>query len=298
VRVIVLPLRSPAFADRTVHCGIVSERSGERTMSQREPFDLRVVPVDAVVPHEQAEPHRVERLVARLEADGRLANPPIVAAAGAGGRFVLLDGANRCAALRAMGFERLIVQVAAADRLRLDTWCHVIVDIDPDRLLRIVGEVDAVRLDGGDGSGEPPMCTLRLVDGRSIAVHPAPGRHPFTALNPLVETYLGVARIARATEAEAVSALADRPDAAAVVEFPRLTVDVVFAAARDGHRLPAGITRFIVAGRVIALNAPLAPLREPRPPAEHAAWLDDLIAGRRAAGRIRHYPEAVYVLDD
>jgi L-serine kinase (ATP) / ParB family transcriptional regulator, heme-responsive regulator len=258
-----------------------------------EPFDLRVVPVDAVVPHEEAEPHRVERLMARLEADGRLANPPIVGAAAE--RFVLLDGANRIAALRQLGFEHVIVQVTAADRLRLDTWYHVVVDIDPDRLLRAVGEVNAVRLDGGGGV---PMCTLRLVDGRSFAVSPAPGLHPFAALNPLVAAYLAVARIARTTEAEAGAAIADRPDAAALVEFPRLTVDTVFAAARAGHRLPAGITRFIVAGRVIALNAPLAPLRARRPLDDHNAWLDDLIAERRAGGRIRHYPEAVYVLDD
>jgi L-serine kinase (ATP) / ParB family transcriptional regulator, heme-responsive regulator len=257
-----------------------------------EPFDLRVVPMEAVVPHEEADPHRVERLVGRLDADEVLVNPPVVAAAG--DHFVLLDGATRIAAFNEMGFRYAIVQVAPTSGLRLETWSHVICDVTPDRVVHVLARVPEIRLaEDGDGDGDPTMCTVRLVDGRTFVVHPTEGRHPFTALNPMVAAYLGISVIARTT-AEAV----DYPDAAGVVVFPRLTVDAVFDAAREGHRLPAGITRFIVAGRVILLNAPLAPLRADRTVDEHNAWLHDLVATRRARGHIRYYPEAVYVLDD
>ncbi|MGH9117928.1 MAG: hypothetical protein ACRD0A_08635 [Acidimicrobiales bacterium] len=266
-----------------------------------EPFDLRVVPIDAVVPHEEADPHRVERLVGRLEADGRLANPPVVAAVG--DHFVLLDGATRMAALQELGFDHAIVQVAVPERLRLETWCHVILDIDPDRLLRVLDGVADARLEeNGDlrpaEHGDHTMCALWLVDGRRFVVHPTGGRHPFAALNPLVAAYLGASVIARTTDVVLASAIADQPDAAALVVFPRLALQTVFAAARDGHRLPAGITRFVVGDRVLALNAPLAPLRSDRTLADHNLWLHDLVAARRARGHIRHYPEAVYVLDD
>lgn len=262
-----------------------------------EPFDLRVVPMESVVPHEEADGHRVERLMGRLSADEVLINPPVVAAVH--DHFVLLDGATRMAALRELGFQHAIVQVAPSGGLRLETWCHVILDITPDRLVHVLGRVSAARLEeDGEGDGDPTMCTLRLVDGRTFIVHPTEGRHPFTALNPLVGAYLGASMIARTTDATLDTAVTSYPDAAALVVFPRLAVDTVFAAARDGHRLPAGITRFIVAGRVIALNAPLSPLRTERTVAEHNEWLHDLIAARRARGRIRHYPEAVFVLDD
>jgi hypothetical protein len=150
----------------------------------------------------------------------------------------------------------------------------------------------------GDGDGDPTMCTLRLVDHRTYVVHPEEGRHPFTALNPFVGAYLSAAVIARSTEPSIGAVAADHPDAAGVVTFPDLTVDAVFTAAREGHRLPAGITRFLVPGRVLALNAPLDPLFADRSLEDHNAWLHDLIAARRARGHIRHYPEAVYVLDD
>ena len=252
-----------------------------------EPFDLRVVPLAAVVAHEEADPHRVERLIGRLEADGRLANPPVVAAVD--DHFVLLDGATRMAALEALGFAHAIVQVAAPDRLRLETWGHVILDIDPGRLVRVLDGVTDARL---EDDGDPgAMCTLWLVDGRRFTVHPTGGRHPFTALNPLVAAYLGVSVIARTTEVELESAIADQPDAAALVVFPRLMLDTVFAAAREGHRLPAGITRFIVGDRVIALNAPLAPpagrtVASPSTTSGSTTWSPP--AGR---GHIRHYPE-------
>jgi hypothetical protein len=197
-----------------------------------------------------------------------------------------------------MGFGYVIVQVADPRRLRLETWCHVILDIEPGRLLKVLGAVAEARLSESAGDGDAEMCTVRIVDGRTFTVHATGGRHPFTALNPLVAAYLSCSVIARTTETELAPAVADQPDAAALVVFPRLSVDTVFAAAAQGHRLPAGITRFVVADRVLALNAPLAPLRSERSLAEHNLWLHDLVAARRARGRIRHYPEAVYVLDD
>ena len=251
-----------------------------------EPFDLRVVPAAAVVAHEHADQHRVDKLIGRLEADGCLGNPPVVAEFG-----------DRVAALHQLGYEYVIVQVASLDTLRLETWSHVLLDIEPDRLLDVLGTVDAVRLQE-HGSGEPVMCTIELVDGRSLVVRPAGERHPFTALNPLVAAYLDATRIVRRITTDLESVVDDQPGTVGIVVFPRLSIDTVFAAARDGHRLPAGITRFLVAGRVIDLNASLAALREPKSLAEHNSWLHELIADRRAGGHIRHYPEAVFVLND
>jgi len=68
-----------------------------------EPFDLRVVELGKVVPHEESEPSRVDRMVARLKHDDCLGNPPIVFELD--DRFVLIDGANRIAALRVLGYR-------------------------------------------------------------------------------------------------------------------------------------------------------------------------------------------------
>src|SRR5689334_22878 len=61
--------------------------------------DLRLLPVEALVPHEYADEKRVARLVNRIGADGFLKNPPIVAPIPGTEQFVVLDGANRCSAI-------------------------------------------------------------------------------------------------------------------------------------------------------------------------------------------------------
>jgi L-serine kinase (ATP) / ParB family transcriptional regulator, heme-responsive regulator len=253
-----------------------------------EPFDLRVVPLASVVPHEESEPRRVARIVERLASDTVLGNPPLVTELG--DRLVLLDGANRIEALRVLDYRYAIVQVVPADEVRLDMWHHALLDTTPDRLLAALTEAPAVHLRPSGGG----LCALGLADGRRYGVVPNGDANPFTTLNSFVGAYLDRAVIRRTTEPD----LAVHPDAAAVVAFPRLSTSDVFGAVRVGMRLPAGITRFVVTGRVLLLNAALDPLRSERPVVELNEWLRGLVAGRRAEARIRYYPEAVYVLDD
>jgi L-serine kinase (ATP) / ParB family transcriptional regulator, heme-responsive regulator len=263
-----------------------------------EPFDLRVVPLASVVPHEEHEPRRVARIVERLASDTMLSNPPLVVEHA--DQLILLDGANRIAALRVLDYRYAIVQVAPAASVRLAVWHHALLDTTPDRLLDTLAEVPAIALlptaqaTTAQATAAGELCVLGLADGRRYGVLPRAGTHAFAALNALVGAYLDRAVIRRTT----VPDLAVHPDAAAVVAFPQLSTAEVFAAVQAGVRLPAGITRFVVAGRVLLLNATLEPLRSERPVAELNEWLRGLVAGRRAQARIRHYPEAVYVLDD
>src|SRR3989442_13203852 len=109
--------------------------------------ELRFVAVDSLVPHEQHDPSRVERLVCRIREQGRLRNPPVVAplppAAGGSPRHVVLDGANRSHALGAMGIPHVVVQVVAyADPpVRLSTWCHGLGDTSRDQFEKALAAI-------------------------------------------------------------------------------------------------------------------------------------------------------------
>ena len=254
-----------------------------------EPFDLRVVPLDHVGPHEESEPRRVERMVRRLRADDCLANPPIVF--DVDGRFVLIDGANRIAALRALDYRYVVVQVASLDAVRLTTWHHLLTATTPQRVLTALDGAAELAVDEGAGQ---VVCTVQLVGGRTLAVRSTPGADRFAMLSPLVAGYLAHAVVRRVVEPD----LDAYPEACALVAFADLTVADVLGSVRNGTLLPAGITRFVIPGRVLSLNAPLGPLRSEQPIGALRGWLDELVSGRRTDGRIRHYPEAVYVLDD
>jgi len=229
-------------------------------------------------------------MVGRLRSDDRIGNPPVVFELD--DRFMLVDGANRIAAMRELGYRYAIVQVASPAIVRLTTWHHALTATTPERVLAALRQV--ADLDFDDRSGRPAICTIRLAGGRALTVHPGPGADRFEVLTPLVAGYLLDAVVRRTVEPD----LAAHPDAAAVVAFVELTVDEVLGAVRNATLLPAGITRFIIPGRVLSLNAPLAPLRTGQPVAALDSWLAELVSGRRTEGRIRHYPEAVFVLDD
>jgi ParB-like chromosome segregation protein Spo0J len=58
--------------------------------------------VELVVPHEEIDDKRVARLMARLEEDGRLVNPPITTFWK--GKYIILDGATRFTSFQRLGY--------------------------------------------------------------------------------------------------------------------------------------------------------------------------------------------------
>src|SRR5579859_1427896 len=73
--------------------------------------DLRILPIELLIEHEYNDAQRTGPLAKRLEAEGLLKNPPIVAPLDDDPRFVVLDGANRTTALNALGYQHCLVQV-------------------------------------------------------------------------------------------------------------------------------------------------------------------------------------------
>ena len=91
--------------------------------------DLKIVPVSSLHPHERFDASRAEPLVTRLRADGVLKNPPIVLPLGKRAEsYVVLDGANRTEAFRAMSLPHVLVQVVhpGDNSVRLETWNHLL----------------------------------------------------------------------------------------------------------------------------------------------------------------------------
>jgi hypothetical protein len=100
--------------------------------------ELRILPLEQLVEHEQADVQRTEPLIERLQAEGTLRNPPIIAdLSQAPPRFVVLDGSNRIAVLRSLGYPHLLAQRVnyAAPQVRLKTWRHVITGIRPEQFI-------------------------------------------------------------------------------------------------------------------------------------------------------------------
>jgi hypothetical protein len=88
------------------------------------------------------------------------------------------------------------------------------------------------------------------------------------------------------------------PHLQAVAVFPQFVPEDVYDAARAGNFLPAGLTRFIIPGRILRLNADLRRLRREEPLAEKRAWFAEFLAEKLRHSRLRYYQEPVVLLDE
>ncbi|MBK8986334.1 MAG: hypothetical protein IPM39_09675 [Chloroflexi bacterium] len=266
---------------------------------------LRIVPSDKVFPHELFDQKRVLRLANRLLASGQLKNPPLVMETEKG--YMVLDGATRSTALRQLGLPHMLVQVFRSDAegLQLKTWYHVIRQIDRVDLLDLLHSLPDIELavsTVADVTEEQlaygSLCYMQFADGPVYLVQARSGVNRLEALNQLTAAYIDASHTSRTLIQDMAKLQHEFPDMTALVVFPVYTVDQVIQLAQAGRRLPAGITRFIVPGRILRVNLDLEVLRTDQTLREKNRWLHEQLLEKQRNGRIRFYAEPVYLLDE
>ena len=272
--------------------------------------DLRIVPVEVLVPHEQHDLQRSEPLVQQLLADGVLKNPPVVAPRGQDdASFVILDGANRHAAAVVLNLPHLLVQVADYNdpQLRLLTWHHVVSECSVASFRKRLGEVAG--LNRRPGTLLHARAALARRECLGYIVYPAGDvelvsaegdlRRRTAVLNQMVDSYKACARLSRTTSDRVDEARQLYEDLTAVVVFPRYDPAEIVELTREGVRLPAGITRHLVPHRALRINYPLDRLAERgRSLNEKNAALQEWLRVKVAARQVRSYTESTVLFDE
>ena len=252
---------------------------------------LRVVPLESIRRHEEIDPLRVERLVARIQAEGIQVNPMVCCHA-PDGELVLLDGATRTESLRSMGLRHAIVQMVEPDEINLETWHHVVRGVGPEEVLAAVSEKPNLILT--EEAGTPGIHVngqqSRLVLGEGVSAN--------ATLAALVDSYIGKWRVSRVADPSLDPVAWSFPDWSVVVEFPILTLDDVMKAAVSHDLLPAGITRFLVNERALRLNVSIDLLASEEGIESKQEMLEEILAERAREGRVRRYEETVFILDE
>ena len=272
--------------------------------------DLRFVPVEALIPHEQHDPQRSAPLVQRLREQGVLRNPPVVTPLHPDeDLFVVLDGANRATAAAAAGLPHMVVQVVRYEDpgIRLTTWHHALSELP-------IAQLEAA-LNGIAGLGclEADLRHARAVLARreAIAFVALPGDRALTlhgggelsqrnaVLNAVVDAYRSRSRFYRVPSDSLLEAQAEHKDVTALVVFPHFEPDEVLELAASGARLPAGITRHLIAWRALRLNLPLERLADTRATlAEKNRWLQDWLREKVHQRQVRFYQESTVLFDE
>ncbi len=269
--------------------------------------DLRIVAVDDLLLHEEADLERVARLLDRLSADGILRNPPIVASLPGSERYILLDGANRVSAIQNLEIFHLLVQVERfeAQELAISHWNHVIRDLEAEEVTEKARGIDGVETATGEleaASRENPgfLCSIVTRDGQAFHLSgPAdlPGR--VRRLKAICDIYYRRdARMDRVNHADLESLRHHHPHFGALVLFPDFGKNDVRAVAEADERLPSGVTRILVPRRVLGFNLQLALLKSSLPLDEKRRWLTEEIHHKVTENKVRYYQEPTFVFDD
>ena len=283
---------------------------------QRQPEmpTLQVLPVAHLLLHEQHDTQRSEPLQLRLQQEGVLKNPSIVAPiAGNGGasdelRYVVLDGANRVTVMRALGIAHIAAQVVDYEdpELVLDTWHHLIKGMQGQRLLDLLRALDCASLRQTDLMQARALLARRdivafvqTVEREVWVVECRGDLHACNhCLNEVVNAYKSEARIFRANTDHLDELLPLYEAVTALIVFPRFAPAEVMELARVGACLPAGITRHLIPRRALRINLPLDVLRSPASLAEKNLWLADWMKQKVAAKTARFYQESTFLFDE
>ena len=268
------------------------------------PLNLAVVPLEKVLPHEHIDPRRVNNLIQKFDASDVFTNPPIVVRSGE--NYVVLDGATRVSAFKQLGYPHVIVQILKdSDNYTLDTWFHAIRKIDPQALITLLRDIPEITIVQSDLETVQAamvehggLCYIQTADKTIHHIQPKAGVNHLDALNRLTTAYIDASHVTRTLHKDMDTLLAEFPDLTGVVVFPVFTLDQVLQIADAGNAMPAGITRFVIPGRVMRLNADFEYLTSGRDLAEKNNWLYDMVMERLATDSVRYYAEPIYLLDE
>jgi len=273
-------------------------------------IQLRFVPLERLLLHEEDDPYRTKRLMLTMQRDGKLRNPPIVAEQD--NYYIVLDGATRTTALREMGFRDILVQIVDynAEMIQVHAWNHVLAGLSHNRLLATLADVEGITLQPVDADAACRMLeTYEIIacvvmrNGQWFAVlcdgepHPDINRRA-GLLCQLVAEYRGKTEVHRTVEVDLPMLIKEYRDLTAVIVFPSFTPAELSQIAIEGVKVPMGITRHVVAGRALGLDIALDMLTGSQSLDAKNAWLNDLILKRLQANKVRLYQEPVFVFDE
>ena len=268
------------------------------------PLGLAVVPLDKVSPHELIDPRRVENLIEKINASDVFTNPPIVVPFK--DYYVVLDGATRFSAFKKLGYPHIIVQVLKdRNEYKLDTWFHAIRKIDTELLMNLLNELPIVTMTKSDLKTVQAemveyggLCYLQTVDKTIYHIRSKPGVNHLDALNKLTDIYIKASHVTRTLHDDIDILINEFPDLTGVVAFPVFKLDQVLQITDAGNVMPAGITRSIIPGRVMRLNADFEYLKSDRDIDEKNKWLYDLVMEKLSNDQTRYYAEPIYLMDE
>jgi hypothetical protein len=203
----------------------------------------------------------------------------------------------------------MVVQIVVYDEpaVRLSTWHHALAGVRRHDVERALDDVPGLER----RDDVPRHARAVLARREAIAFVEHPGGEAFTLhggrdlhernalLNTVVDAYRDRVRFHRVPTDALADARARHPETTALVVFPHFEPAEILELAASGARLPAGITRHVIAWRALRVNVPMDVIADrDRPLEEKNRWLAGFLEERVAQKHVRFYEESTVLFDE
>ncbi len=269
-------------------------------------FELCVLDLNQVLPHEHYDNNRVARLSDSLQKSNMLRNPPIVT--DWKGKYVILDGATRATALKKLDCPHIVAQLVKQESLEttIPTWNHVIHNIDVDSLFDSIENIPGGKLrispaDNVEPNTNAHKTLFTIIDSEKTIYTVQTSQKSSSKhldLSNAVNAYTRRTNVIRTLDSNVEILQKNIKNFSALIEFPPFTIQEILDSAINGKLLPAGVTRFLITNRVIGINIPLNILFSSKSITQKNKWLNKTITEKYHQNKVRHYTEPVIVVED
>jgi len=271
---------------------------------------LMLIEADALLLHEEADARRSERVRARIAADGLIRHPLIAARDHGTVSHMLLDGVNRCAALRGLECRFLPIQEVDLDdrKLGLSTWHHEVEGLKPEEVIDVLSS--SMRVVSFQGTFTPAgdfICRFEpdwgavivLPDRRCLAVIvDGSTQQRVEAIRRMVRRVSPAGAMDRVSYTNIEDLVRNYPNFSALVCYRQFSKEDVLKMATRGVLFPSGVTRFSVPKRALSFGFPLSLLQGEQSIEEREKELRRMIIEKIQGRKIRFYEEPTFHFDD
>jgi hypothetical protein len=253
---------------------------GQTALSHRPRVSL--ISLRDIVEHEATESPRTDKLISAIRQDRAIRNPLCVLDS-PNKKYLLLDGANRLRALKALGATFACAQIVTDQEIVLDSWEHLIEENGfaaalsdrPEWVWEPLSnnhfQLEAIRqggtLFGALRSGDTSWHDVR--EFLSACARYSPIERQLRGMRATPET------------------------GTVLVRFPSFNIGDVVLAGERGYLFPSGVTRFLIRDRVLNLMVPLDfLLSKTMDPVRWRGFVNCRL------NRARSYQESVLLIED
>ncbi|BAS44917.1 siderophore staphylobactin biosynthesis protein SbnI [Staphylococcus schleiferi] len=246
---------------------------------------LKLIDVDQIDIHETYEPSRLEKTKESIETDQFIRHPILVVPMNQG-RYMVIDGVHRFTSLKALGCKVIPVQVIHQAQYSIEAWCH---KVPCDQLTSILSAESDLPWTT-EIRYTTPFITMCYEDIEQYLYPEDLSTNKMNVWEKVVESYSSTCQVERVLQ-DACTCITPRE---ILMKYQPLQFSEIEAIVRKGKTVPAGVTRFNIAGRCLNLQVPLKLLKEKYSASQLKAWQQFL---HDKVTHMRCYNEKVYLIE-